>query len=353
MKATLKTADLKTALAKVQKGMGHGKILPITDYILMECNDGVLEITSTDLINWVIYTMDVDTEDFKVTIKGDQFAKLVLKTTVPEITLSTDKKGNLEIKGNGKYVLESFDEEFPEFDIEIPDGQDPYTVKVADLQNALNVGKGSVAIDMIMPCLMGYKLGEMACSTNSVKMCVNKVSLFEEDVLIPQDLANLIALLDSETVMVDIVDGKLLFNSSNLVIFGPALEGIEEYPDLTAILETEFKYSARVNLSNFREALERLDIFKDNIKVNGVTLTFTKNYMTLSDTEGKNTENLNYTKKLNIKEGEKVDLNLNYLLDILMVIDAELIDIHYGDDNCVKLEANDLTHFLCLLEDEE
>lgn len=348
----IKTEDFKTVLSKVQKGMGHGKILPITDYILMECTDGNLRVTSTDLINWVTYQMPLQSDDFQVIVQGDQLAKLINKTSVPEVELSLDKNGNLTVKGNGKYTLDVLEEEFPEFDMDIPDDKEAYSVSVADLQSAFKVGASSVAVDMIMPCLMGYKMGGMVCSTNSIKMCVNKVKIFGEDILIAQDLANLLTLLDDEKAIVDIADGKLLFTTKNLTVFGPALEGLEEYPDLSEILKTTFPFSVRLNTQNFQGALERLDIFKDKLKVNGVKLTFTKNYITLSDIDGKNDENLNYTKKLKLGESKSVELNLNYLLDILRVIDNETVDLFYGDDNCIKVEAEKLTHFLCVLEEE-
>lgn len=351
-KIKLETEQFKKILDVSKKGLGNGKVLPITEFIELLFSANTLYITTTNLNTWVICELQIDTnleegEEVSIVVEGKKLVQLVNKTTVDYITLEVGTDA-LSFKGNGKYTLPILSEDFPNFEFEV---RESYKVKTKDLIEAIEVGKNSLAKDDIMPCLTAYRISDKVITTDSIKMTVNNTNLLDTELLLPAEIANLVNTLSSEYTTFEIGDENIMLSSDNVKIFGSVQEGIESYPKVDFLLQEEFDGQVELYVKNFKAALNRLNIFNDVLSKDGVVLRFEEDFLTLESSKGNNKELIPYTKKINFVEGQKVMLNLEYLLQLLSSIKSETFILNYGNDNMVKLESGNEEHYLCKIHD--
>lgn len=349
MKFKINTSEMKKLLAKVQAGMGNGKVLPITDYIEILVEDETLYMTSTTLNTYVTVDTEVEqsTEGAAV-VKGAQLIKLVNKTTRKSMEFNVIDE-EMHIKGNGQYSLPILQEEFPSYEFGTADEE--ITLPVGEFQNIFEINKSSIAQEMLMPCLTGYNMGETCITTNSVKMCINETPVFDNRVLIPQEVAALTKLLSGDNVLVQVSGGSILIEGDNTTIFGSVLEGIDDYPDITGILGLEFDGKIELKTEAVISVLERLDIFADFLNVNGVVIRFEDTALRFTDLQGKNEETMGYDDPADLLVGEEIKLNLKYLIDILKAVDTDTFELHYGNENLIKIISGSVKHFLSVLDE--
>lgn len=346
MKLEIKTATLSDMLGKAQKGVGNNKLLPITSFLHLQEKDRTLTITATDINNYInVIEKNVVGEDGEVIVPADQFMKLVSRTTVETIKMEL-KEDHLAVKGNGNYKIPVLNEEYPEY--EFDDSVEGKVISTAQLKNIFTVNKASLATDMTMPCLTGFNLGDKAITTDGVKMCINEVKVLDEPVLLTQELANLLSTLTAEKVMVKHSDGKLLFTSDNIVVFGAELAGIEDYPDLNNILAFEYPSKCKLSKVAISNVLDRLNIFVSPYDNNGVVLTFTKEGLMLTDVKGENTELVPYLSSENFADYMGT-VNITLLSALINAIQADTFELYYGNDTVIKLKDGAVTEILCLM----
>lgn len=346
----IKTAKLKEMLTHVSKGVGNNKVLPITSFIELKLEENELYITATDMNNYITVMEDgIEGEDMVAVLPAEQFIKLVNKTTTDEITISVDG-ATLYVKGNGKYKIAVLEEEYPDW--EFTGDAEVVELSVTDLKGVININKASLAVTMDMPCLTGYNLGERAITTDGVKMCINKVPTFSEQVLLTQELADLIGTLTADKVKVQHANGKLLFTTPNIVIFGAELAGIEDYPELDGILAFDYPSKCKISKLALTDILNRLNIFVSPYDNNGIKVTFGAEEITLTDRNGSNKEVLKYLE--NEQAGEFTCMvNIHLLTQLIGAINIEQIDLYYGNDTVIKLETDKVTQILCVMNEED
>lgn len=355
MKVTFKTDELKRILEVVKKGMGNGVILPITEYIELLFIDDTLFVTSTDLTVWVTYKkefeVDFETgeEGVNVIVDGAKLTQLIGKTTVPEVELTIEDE-YLEVKGNGEYLLPTLQEEFPSFTFD-SDGE-RHKVDIGALKKAIEMNRAAVAKDMIMPCLSGFHLSDKVVTTDSIKMTINEVGLLDTELLMPKEVADLLPILADGEGTVELGDGNLLIDTPNITIFGPILDGIEEYPNLDSILETEFPAEVEVGIKGIVAILDRMSVFTQPFDINIVELTFEQHFITLKNKDKTTVERMNYTKKTNFKEGESILVDLDSFMSLLKNTPGDVIRLSYGNPGLIKLANDNIIHFLSQVESE-
>jgi len=356
MKVLMDILELQEALHKVDKGVGNGKMLPITKYIEVIVEDSKIMFISTDLNIWVTSIADtVETmEEGRVVVLAHKFKNLIDKTTVNEVLLSTDGD-TLIVKGNGEYRIETIDEEFPDYTLEI---EKEIKVKSEELIKNININKSAIDDEMVMPCLASFYIGDTMATTNSKKMCYNTNNILkttdQQPFLLGRELADKLDVLNGEVSVELTKDNAILFTDRNTMIYGPLHDGIENYPDIQSIVHNfSFEGKVEINTSKLNNILGRLSIFKNTISTDGVTIKFAKNFMLLSDLKDKNKEFLNYTKKHKLIEDFEIKLNIDYLVDILSSIPQEVVTLYFGEDSVVLLEMDNVNFVLASLEDAE
>jgi len=354
LKFEIQTAKLNTMLSKVAKGVGNSKILPSTEYLKINLDKGELKITSTNCVNFITcISRGVAGTAGEIIVKADALIKLVAKTT-KEIMTFVATETHVEVKGNGKYkipLLETNDFPVYEFDVAVPGVQ----IDVKALKAAFAINKSAIATEMLMPCLTGYNVGDNCITTDGVKMCINNNKFpLTDRLLITQDLATLLNVLSVDKMTVQKQDNKLLFTSTEAIIFGTELDGLSEYPNISGITAVEFAGRSVVFKDQLTSAVDRLAIFVDPFDNNGIRMTFKPENLEIEDLKQNSLEVLKYVGEEKPTEPVTVLINIEYFKDIIGVLSMPTVDIRYGPElPMVKIVEKDVIQILSTMDQED
>lgn len=349
MKFKIKTPELVAILSIVEKGVGNSKIMPITEYLHFQLEEGTLYVTATDLTNFITYTAnDIEGEDGEVVIHASSIIKLAEKTTKEEMTFEVIDN-HVQVKGNGTYKIGLLDEQYPDYEFSVTNSVE---IDIDKLKKALTINEQSISKEMLTPVLSGYNVGGKLITTDGIKMCINDVDLLSgNEMLLTQSLSDLIMTLNG-TVKVEKDDKKVMFTSEKITVFGNELEGLEDYPDITPLLDLEHEGKVTVDKKEIVNALDRLSIFADPFENNGVTLKFKDDVIELSDFKNNSQEKIPY-KDETIKDfGDEVEIsvNLQYLRELISVLDKSDVTMYFGNDKPLKIVENEVTEILSIME---
>lgn len=354
MNFTMKTPKLNAILSQVSKGVGgssSAKMLPVTGYLKLTLKDNVLSITATDMQNFITYSeKGVIGANGEAIVHAESLIKLVSKTTKSDMTFKLTDTA-LEVKGNGSYKVELFESnEFPSF--KFNDQVAGTELSLATLKKAFAIGESAIAHEMLIPCLVGYKMGDIMVSTDSMKMAMTKIGYEGEPMLLQQKLVDLVCSLNVEKVTVKKDGNKLMFITPSITIFGAELDGIEEYPEITGFLALEYPESITVKRKDLLETLDRMSVFVKTFDNHGVRLSFTTEGLQVEDLRKNNVEVIEYTENKMTQGSPDIVMNNKFMTDLLSVLGDETVTIHFGDDLPIKFQqaGSDIVQILSTME---
>jgi len=359
MSFKIKTETLKEMVSKVVKGASNNKLIPLTQMMAVELKNNKLTLITTDKSNYLYVTQDkVDGEDFSVTIEVETFSKLIGKMTSEYIEL-TLKDNTLEVKGNGKYNIElPLDENgdliaFPNplnNTMPLPVSK---TIELSTIRKILNTAKASLATTLEAPCYTGYYVGDKVLTTDTYKICSIGVNLLGEEVLISPQMMDLLDVIDNEKIDVTIEEDKIAFTTSNCIIYGYKMEGLEDYAvdAISGLLETEFESTCKINKANILSALDRIALFVGTYDNKAIRLNFTKEGIDISSKQSNGIEKVDYTESENFKSFTCF-IDIDMLTSQIKANTDDIIELHYGNDKFVSLINGNITQIIALLEDD-
>lgn len=358
----IKTSILQEMVSKAVKGASNNKMIPISSFIGIEIKKGTLTLMTTDGSNQlrVSKKLEGDSVDFYSVVDVDKFSKLVGKTTSEFIELN-NKDNYLEFKGNGTYKLDiPVNEEgeivkFPSIGLEVIENEKAIELPIEKLKSIISTLKVSVAKTMEVPCLTGYYISDKSVATDRQMMGYIKDSIIDEPILISSEMAELLQLLEGETVNLLKEDNKLYFATDNILIYGKQLEGIDKYPvsQIEQLMSLNYKYSVKCSKQDLLNVLDRMSLFVGNYDKNGVILTFSNDGLQVTSQESNATEIIELDTDANVDYEE-----FSCLIDIEMLKSqvqkniSDIIEIHYGQAQSIILVEGNTTTFICLLEKE-
>lgn len=357
MNLRVATKTLKEMTAKAVMGASNNKLIPITGLLSIMLEDGVLSITSTDAMNiLVVMEHDVGGEYFEVVVQADIFSKLIGKLT-SEYTSLEVADYTLFIKANGSYKIElPLDEEgelisFPQYEFKI---ESQSTVKLSDLKSVLKVNKAAVADTMEIPYLTGYYCGEQVLTTDTYKICSNDIKLFEQIVLLPSDLMNLLSLLDQEEIIVYHSGNKISFATKNIYIRGTELDDIEDYPveSILGFVQQSMPGACQVDRKELLSVLDRFSLFAKPFESNGVYVTFTQEGINFGSKGNSAVEILPYLQKDEDNEPFTCHVDVGLLEAQVKAQDSKVVNLFFGVPEALKMVHGDVTQVVALLEDD-
>jgi len=350
------TSLLQKMVSKAIQGASNNKNLPLTSLMGIEAKGDILTLTTIDGSNIFKVRQVVESvEDFYTIVNADTFAKLIGKTTTEYITLE-NKENYLEFRGNGTNKFEiAINEEgemvrFPE----IKDIQgEGLSLNLPIIQEQIKTAKASVAKTMELPCLTGYYIGNNIITTDRELICSIKNLEMKEPILISNEMAELILLIDGAEIL-EIVkkDNDLILYTDKYTIAGKELEGKENYPvqQIEDLLQTnKYENTIKVNKQELLNVLSRLSIFISDYDKNGVYLQFSNDGLTLQSQKSNAIEVVEAIEKTEIK-------SFNCLIDIDMLksqvetVSTDMIEIQYGQEKSIKITDGNCTHIISLLE---
>ena len=359
MKFTIQTELMKDVVARAIKGAGNNKLIPITSMMCIELKDGELTVITTDATNYLyIKEQHVAGDDFYVVVDANQFAKLVSKMTCENITMTIDEKlYTMRVKGNGNYTMELPLDEDGE-PVKFPDAHAKCTNVVecnrSTIMAILETIKPALAVTMENPQYTAYYMGDKVVATDSYKIASLAIPMFDTSKLVSSEFLDLVAVMRTEKIMVNLSDTDIVFETPDCTIFGKFVDGIDDFAiePITNLIEQEFDSHCAVPKNDLLQMLDRLSLFVGTYDKNAVDLTFTNQGLQVSSKASSGVEILPYVNSEN-----QVDftcaVDIQMLVNEVKAIQNDLIEIYYGDDSSIKFVDGNITIVIALMEDEE
>jgi len=361
MKLKIKTITLKEMTSRSAKGAGNNKLLPLTELMCIREKDGKLVMITSDGTNYLYIFQDgVEVEEgFYVTVKAEQFAKLVSKLTCESVEMSLVGTA-LEVNGNGVYKIDiPVDEEgdvitYPDPYENMPLSNNPSQIQLATIKSILECCKASLAQTLEVPCYTGYYCGARVVATDNDKMSSMKVRLFENDVLVPAEVFNLVDVMTAEKIDFQFVGEYLVFTSPDCVVIGMPMDGIEDYPiePISELLEQDMESSCTINRNSFISLLERIMLFVGPYDDKAIRLTFTENGIAVQSIQSNGVETIPYVNVDNFKPFTCL-ADITFLLAEAKSIQSDALKMQYGQDNAIRFDDGNITIVVSLLADTQ
>lgn len=360
MKLKVKTEVFRSLITKASKASTNNKMIPLTGLMNIELKDGVLNITTSDAVNFfTLKEADIDGDNFSVVVLVDLFSKLVSKTTSEYITLDY-VDGKLSFIGNGTYAIDlPLDEEgrpitYPNYDTSFANSQSG-TIKLATIKSIILANKPALAVSMEVPYLTGYYCTkDKVVSADSFNICINKVETFPEDVLISPIVFDLLSLSESEDISYEFTETAIIFKTAKMTLCTKNMKGKEDYPidAVTGYIDNEFPSKCTLPKTALINVLDRLSLFISNFDVNGVYLNFTNEGVKISSVNGSGYELIPYQGSENF-----APYSCKVVVDAtkkqIAARNGESINICYGIDGALKFVDNNVIQIIALMEDDE
>lgn len=369
MKLTIKTITLQEMVVRAVKGASNNKLIPLTSLMAIELKKNKLTLTTTDATNYLYIIEDnVQGDDFYVVVEVDKFSKLIARMTCDTITMKLTKNV-LNVVGNGTYNIDIvLDEdgsviEFPNKLNGLPKDfkkkKKTYDVNMATILTILNSVKPSIDVmegaNTVSGniCYTGYYVADKVVATNTMKMTCMNVEVFDEARLISPEMMNLLAVMMAEKIKVETYNDVVIFSTSDCVVYGTIMEGIEDYAidDIMGLIETDFKFMCVMPKAPLMQLLSRLSLFVGDYDNNAITMTFAKDGLQISSQSSNGVEIIEYKDSKKFKAFTcKIDINMLFVQ--LKALEADTVELWYGLDNAIKLVDGSVTHILSLAFDD-
>ena len=191
-------------------------------------------------------------------------------------------------------------------------------------------------------------------ATDTFKIASLGVDLLETPLLISNNTMNLLAIMEDETVNVEIGDNEIVFTDTNNMVYGQVMSGIEDYQinAINGLLDSEFDNMCKLSKQELLQVLDRLSLFVDVYDKNSITLDFTENDLLISSKRTNAVESIEY-----LNSEKKID-NFTCYIDIELFRTqvkaqvGDVVELWYGKENSIKLVNDEITYIVALLGEE-
>lgn len=350
----LSTNNLKSMLGRVASCKATN-LLEITNYYELRFDSTSFKLSGTDGTNFITVEdkEGASDEEVAIIVKADQFTKLINKTTKDEVDLVLTENC-LEVRGNGIYKVEIVEgEQYPKFDLSV---DSTYKVNLDSLKDGINRGKYAKSNVPNDGVLFSFLIRDEQIITADAIKVYNKVIAGEIEgltALISPALANMILALDSKEVQINVdeTDNKIQFVGENVVVSGAIVDGADDYPDLSEMIQMSLPYTVELDTKLVLQAIDRLNLFVTAYDKNVVDIVFTGNALTISTTS-KSYETIPYITTLPDDVEFIATVNCKYLQDIFNSADEPSLKVEFGADDILKFDTIDSTMLLAVADDE-
>ena len=333
MNITVAHHELANAVSICKRGMDSSPFLPVLSYFLFEAEDGLLKITSTNLILSITKWIDADIEsEGRIAIPAKVLDEIVRHLKEGDIRIETDHN-RCAIKlvcGNYKANIRCIHaDDFPtETHGEEGDEAEKFSIPVEDFQHMVTMTSISASNEPARPILTGIcikiedNLITMASSDGyRLSVCTLETDrlVSPDEVVIPVSSALAISRSFSEGEINFSISGNMLAASSpDLLISTFLMEG--RYPAFHTIIPSATPTTARADSETLLKLCQSAEIFSRDI-ANSVQM-IVKNDLNsgVVEVRGKSAEKGENTGvAVADVTGEEVQIkfNVRYLIDLL------------------------------------
>lgn len=338
MKLFCAQKDLDYALNVVNGAINTNNTLPVLNNILLKAESKKLHFSSTNLEIAISCSIDAD-------VRGEGSITVPAKLITGYISLLDDDKVELNIiegmtltinsKSSNTKVKCISSDEFPLIP-KIEKGQD-FTVDTEAFLDAVTQTVFAASLNISRPVLSGVLMISDGAvlklvATDSYRLAEKKVKLTDkppEDIscIIPSrtlsELGKIITKSGDKKLKITVSKNQISFSLDGVELISRLIEG--KFPDYEKIIPKDIKTKVDVSTEDFSLVLKRVNLFaKENN--NSVKLSATNDgKLAISSEETKVGEE---KAEINAKitgDNNKISLNSQYLLDVLVHIDDDNI----------------------------
>jgi len=349
MKLTIERGTLLKSLGHIQSVVERRNTIPILSNVLLEAEDGRLNLAATDLDIAISEGIPVETEEAGgITAPAHTLYDIVRK--LPEgsqVELYYDlDSGRLSISaGRSKFTLSCLPrEDFPV----MPEGELPVSFKVTsvNLKRLIDKTRFAVSTEETRYYLNGIYL-HVASDDNGeavlrgVATDGHRLARFDVDqpegaadmpgIIVPRkavgELRKLIDEYEGE-VEVSLSETKIHFTFANIVLTSKLIDGT--FPDYSRVIPEGNDKNMEVDSKILAEAVDRVSTISSD-KTRSVKLAMDAGQLTLSvnsPEHGTATEELSVSYE---SDGMEIGFNSRYLLDILAQIEGDVVQVAFAD----------------------
>lgn len=346
--------DIVKALSLTLGVVEKRQTLPILSNVLIEVDEGSMQLTATDLESQISTSSNVSnfTSGGKTTApakKLSELCRLLPDNSEIHITLDGDK---LVIEsGTGKYNLKTLPSEgFPIFEEE-GEGEaiqiDAKNLKTLISKTSFAMGNQDWRHYLNGLYIMVEGTNILAVASDAHRLAIASTNLDaassnEISGIIPRKSINEIAKLVGDvdgTVEVNLSNSSIKTSTPNAAFVSKLIEG--KFPDYEQVIPSGDSSVLRVSSKDFSDALSRVSVLSSD-KYRGVRMVTSSEGVMISannpeQEEGEEFFNTNY-------EGEALDIafNVNYFQEILSTLDDNECEIHFfgADKSCLITPPN-------------
>ena len=345
MKFIVSSSYLLKQLSAINGVITTNPVVPILENFLFEINDGILQVTASDLQTSMMTELEVEAkEDGSIAIP----AKILLETlrNLPEqpVTFSIDESTySIEINSdNGRYKLAGENAtDFPK----VPTVSDEYSVNISSdvLAKALNNTIFATSSDELRPAMTGVymKLEETNTTfvaTDSHRLIryrrVDIASDMDHSMIIPRKALTLFkATLPQENtnVNVEFNASNAFFDFNNVKMICRLID--ERFPDYENVIPVDNNNAMSIEKGVLLSSLKRIAIYA-NKTTHQVRLKITGSELQIS------AEDLDFSNEANERlacehDGEDIEIGFNakFLIEMLVNLDSDKITLRLSAPN--------------------
>lgn len=370
-KVQIPTSDLKNLIQRAEKGSTFIEVIPLSCLMQLKCVNNVLSVTTTNNVYYLSSKVDftekygatnpITVPDFELVVETKLFSSLVSKLSTSTTTL-TIEENTVIIEANGKYTLPiASDTDGSRISFPIPqvDLSTSVTknININEIRSILNINKSCKADSKDIPSLFNYYFdNETVLTTNCYKGCQNPISVSDKPICLSPTVVDLIPYVTDEKYGVDVSqnDTYIVFSSpcGELIGVKESSADLQAFPadKLKGAINVSSSQEVEINRSDLLSMLERICLFIQPYTHNKVVAIFTKEGVTLQDSQGTSSEFLPYINPL-VQDFDEVSLDLDgiYLKDQLSACTSETLKVYAQDKKGLIISYNNVTLALGVL----
>ena len=335
---------LYKSLMRVSNVIVNKPLVPVLEDFLLEINDNVLKITTSDMSTtmYSLIGLDNNFENVKIAVPS----KILLETlkNLPEqpIELINDPLKNvLTIKSsNGKYKIMCDDPNiYPLIDVTKNGSEMTISAEklIDSIENTIIVASNDSLKPVINSILFEVNNNELTSVATDIHRLIKysvKLDNCYDNIrfIVPKrSLVLLKNILNNGDVKFCITDRYIYLESGNNVFISALIK--EEYPDYERVIPKNYKNNLFINRLELLGALKRLVGFTNGINFQ-IKFNISKNKLTLiaedtnSENDGIEILDCNYDFSDII-----ISYNVKYLLEILQNIKTDVVMMMFSEPN--------------------
>ncbi len=322
MKFSCTQENLNKGLQTVVHLAGKNLTLPILNNILIETEEGLINLSATNLeIGIKISVRGKVLEPGKITIPAKTISDYVSLLPKEKIDISLEKDILfLECLNNKTKIKGVSAEDFPL--IPVLKQNYGYVLNKEDLKIAINKTLISCSVDDTRPEISGVLFAATddtlkLVATDSFRLAEKKIKIknkidSENKIVVPlKTLNELLRIIDnSETseIKVFLEENQIMFKQEEILLISRLIDG--QFPDYEPIIPTTYKTKIEINKEEIIKAVKLAGLFVKS-GINDVNLSFLKNNQTIiSSINNQIGENKTILESKN--EGEENEIVFNY-----------------------------------------